>query len=114
MIDLTLPDILDRKKNPVAPATPEERAAFAAMPAAAEPVHHIALGELDETTIEHRKVKAAGRIAKLLAKKALKNQRHDIPDEYLAWDATNLRFYDRRVRAARKLAEARKRLGLEV
>jgi hypothetical protein len=122
--DLTLPDFLNRKLNPVKPQTFEEalaeRTEFAkTWGVPTEPgekrrtTDEEALRAIEEAEEADRKAKAKLRIDKMLARKNAKGSHKDIPEEFLSWDPRTLTFYDVRVRAAKKLAAARKRLGLK-
>lgn len=117
MDDLTIPDFLVRKGREHVPATMEERRAYCNGATALPDVQRFStIAPEDEAALEEmeqeKKLKTKARIGKMLAKKSAKDQTKGIPDEFLSWDAKNLRFYDVRVRAASKLAAARKRLGL--
>jgi arginine utilization protein RocB len=114
-----LPDFLNRKLNPHSPPTAEERREYAARTPVQEQVEqrYSTIAPEDEAVLEaieqEKKAATDRRIAKMKAKKAAKDQTKGIPDEFLCWDAKYLRFYDLRVRNARKLAAARKKMGLE-
>jgi hypothetical protein len=117
--DLTLPDFLNRKLNPVNPASMDERAEFAKTWTATvetgvrrRTTDEEALRAIEEAEAADRKAKAKLRIDKMLARKNAKGSHKDIPDEYLSWDAKKLRFYDVRVRAANKLTAKRAELEL--
>jgi hypothetical protein len=118
--DLTLPDFLNRKLNPVNPASMDERAEFAKTWTATQETgarrrttDEEALQAIEEAEEADRKAKAKLRIEKMLARKNAKGSHKGIPDEFLCWDPRTLQFYDRRVREAKKLAAARAKLGLK-
>jgi len=117
-----LPDFLNRKLNPTSQATVEERREYAARTPVQQQVEtglslngtdEEALREIEREEAAKKKEKTDRRIAKLKARQLEKSGRKDIPDEFLAWDARSLRFYDVRVRASSRLAAAFKRHGLK-
>jgi hypothetical protein len=114
MTDLSIPDIFDRKKTPVAPATLEERREYAAN--SPTPVEPPRLGIGEEELREEKKAKARVRITKMKVSFAVKAERDAIaaiPEKYLCWDSRRLRFYDTRTKAERKLKRIREEMGLE-
>jgi hypothetical protein len=116
--DLTIPDFLNRKLNPQTQATLEERKAYCNGATVFVEVQKFStITPEDEAVLEameqEKKLKTKLRIDKMLAKKRAKDQTRGIPDEFLSWDAKNLRYYDVRVRAHQKLVAAFKRHGLK-
>lgn len=117
MSDLTIPVFLNRKLNPVSPATPEDRAAYAARTSKpVEAKEPDADAKAREEIEAERKEKARARIAKMKAKltiKAVRSAAAKIPAEFLGWDARRCQLYDIRVQRERKLKAARARIALE-
>jgi hypothetical protein len=125
--DEEVPDFLNRKLNPSTPATVEERKEWAKGFAPTQDVSDrhggLALLALDTTPEDaaaldameqEKKAATARRIAKMLAKKKEKDQTKGIPDDFLGWDWRTSKFYDVRLRAARKHAAKRAEMGLPV
>lgn len=106
--DLDIPDFLDRKKNPVEPATIEDRRAFCPEPMRQEEERNANA----EAVKEEKKQKARARIETMKAKFHQGDWRK-IPEEFLGWDNGQGRFYDARIRLYQRLADAFKRHGLK-
>lgn len=101
-----IPDFLDRKKNPLEPATVEERREYASRtPTLSAPVK---VSLFDENR-EEKKQKSRERIKRMKTRIASKvSLVGSIPDQYLRWDSRRCRFYDAREKERTTMTMAKK------